>query len=947
MVARVRPMSTRELREGCEQAVEVRGNTVMVALDGSAAEGRRCRFDKVFGPSASQVDVYDHVRPQLDAALAGFNATLFAYGQTGTGKTHTVLGIDMWQLAHVSAESEGFSPGSPRGASGAAEAAAMLTAAERKREAWGLVPRAMSYLFDRLEEAKGERMYKVHCSYLEIHNERVFDLLRYEESRALRGGLDVVQDKRRGVSVPDAVEVQVTSEEEVLLLLWKGARNRSISATDMNEHSSRSHTIFQVVIEQRPVDSATGEKRVVTRSKLNMVDLAGSEKWKTHQLTSFSEKRISELTAINQSLSNLGNCIRALGEAGRSHIPYRNSKLTRLLQDSIGGNTKTWFVVTLSPSDDAVDETLSTLQFADRAKRVVLHAKVNETEDESSMLRRYETEIARLRKLLAQAAQSGTSSSSRPAPDSAELGRVKEENLQLQDDVKRARQQVLSLRDEKRRLLRSMSAASHDDDVSAAVELLSVQTQAIDERRAELDAREADLAERQALLNKYYTWLRSLPVDDGAPELDERGDDGGGDAEGDTQKKPHDNPQRLTIRGRLALMEWSVAMQADELLRTRRLFARETSEMQEMIDERALELEEMAREAVQLRVAANSAERSRVAQSPRPSSQESPRTLRRRDGHDSLARSPAPASLTTAQASPLVRHAVQQAAAASAAARNSPRSSRSSPRSMPRRSPGSGGPVSAAVRSPSGAHAVGTLTASPVVSPRSRASPRDSRSPHGSPYASAASPRDSPSPRSSPYASAASPRGSAGSGGDNGRSVGVVPSGASPRQVAQQRDSPRRSPLAGRAPAPSAIDLAEIDVVADEYGEDAAQEGGYGVDVGTGGGEDDGVDAGAEDEYAVDAADVVGAADDGDYAGGETEWGAEDGGVAEGEDGEEDDWEEEALEQVGDWAKFLDPQSGAAYYFNMVTSATTWERPEAMGADQSLEGAEVEREHDV
>ena len=121
---------------------------------------------------------------------------------------------------------------------------------------------------------------------------------------------------------------------------------------------------------------------------------AGSEKWRTHQLAKFSEQRIAELTSINQSLSTLGNCIRALLQPGRTHVPYRDSKLTRLLQDSLGGNTRTGFIVTMSASVLALEETISTLQFADRAKQVAVHAMVNETLDDSSLLRRWVTILA-------------------------------------------------------------------------------------------------------------------------------------------------------------------------------------------------------------------------------------------------------------------------------------------------------------------------------------------------------------------------------------------------------------------------------------------------------------------------------------------------------------------------------------------------------------------------
>ena len=230
---------------------------------------------------------------------------------------------------------------------------------------------------------------QISCTFIEIYNEKVFDLLRYDESRQLRSGLEIREDKHRGVCIPDAAEVIVSSQDEVLGLLWEGAQNRAVAATDMNEHSSRSHTVLQVAVEQRAIaGKGSGNPMVATRSKLNLVDLAGSEKWRTHQLAKFSEQRIAELTSINQSLSTLGNCIRALLQPGRSHVPYRDSKLTRLLQDSLGGNTRTGFVVTMSSSILALEETISTLQFADRAKQVVVHAMVNETLDDSSLLRR-------------------------------------------------------------------------------------------------------------------------------------------------------------------------------------------------------------------------------------------------------------------------------------------------------------------------------------------------------------------------------------------------------------------------------------------------------------------------------------------------------------------------------------------------------------------------------
>jgi hypothetical protein len=240
----------------------------------------------------------------------------------------------------------------------------------------------------------------------------VFDLLNYQhqQSKGAKSGLEIREDKVNGVFVPDAVQVQVASLAEVMQVLWKGAVNRAMCATDMNEHSSRSHTIFQVTMEQtvtKSVAQRSGSSlgqdlssSVTKRSKLSLVDLAGSEKWRSHQLTCFTDQRIQEMTSINQSLSNLGNVMRGLLQPGRCHVPYRNSKLTRLLQDSLGGNTKTSFVVTLSPSAVSLEENLSTLQFADRAKRVVVAPTLNERPDSSTVIRRLESEVGRLRRMV-------------------------------------------------------------------------------------------------------------------------------------------------------------------------------------------------------------------------------------------------------------------------------------------------------------------------------------------------------------------------------------------------------------------------------------------------------------------------------------------------------------------------------------------------------------------
>jgi len=390
VAARIRPLTPREAHSSLAVTVPPAKGLSEWPTDlyvNSTLGGRPSRyvFDAVLTDESTQANVFDIMAaPLVLGVCQGVNAALFAYGQTGTGKTHTMLGVDVWQLASSKRKDE---------------LSQSQRAALEKSEQRGVIPRAMQLLFASLQD----RPHKISVSYFEIYNEKIFDLLAPSDggnggaAGAKDGpGLDIREDKQRGVHAVGAVAKRVHSVNEVLDTLWRGARNRAVSATDMNEHSSRSHTIFQVLVE-------TKSKNGVTSARLNLVDLAGSEKWRPHQLSEFSEQRIVEMTSINKSLSNLGNCIRGLMQSGRNHIPYRDSKLTRLLQDSLGGNAQTSFVVTVSPSETAHEETVSTLQFADRAKKVSVRATVNEDLDDDAKIAKLEGEVKRLTQLLATA----------------------------------------------------------------------------------------------------------------------------------------------------------------------------------------------------------------------------------------------------------------------------------------------------------------------------------------------------------------------------------------------------------------------------------------------------------------------------------------------------------------------------------------------------------------
>lgn len=382
VAARIRPKTPREASSGTSIFVNEKGNSNTSIIDGAWPSEmlivsnsaithnakQRFRFDSVFPETASQESVFEEMAaPLVRAVCSGYNAALFAYGQTGTGKTHTMLGEDIWMLASRK------------------ELSVNQRDVLEHSEMRGVIPRAMHLLFSLLRD----KPHKVSVSYLEIYNEKILDLL----NDASTGSLEIREDKQGNVQVCDAIVKRVSSTQEVFDQLWKGARNRAVSSTDMNEHSSRSHTIFQVLVETKGQGNIPG-----TKAKLNLVDLAGSEKWRPHQLSEFSDQRIAEMTSINQSLSNLGNCVRGLLRPGGSkHIPFRNSKLTRLLQDSLGGSSQCGFVVTVSPSELAHEETISTLQFADRVKRVQVKADVNLVETPESLLKKLEVELNKAR----------------------------------------------------------------------------------------------------------------------------------------------------------------------------------------------------------------------------------------------------------------------------------------------------------------------------------------------------------------------------------------------------------------------------------------------------------------------------------------------------------------------------------------------------------------------
>ena len=261
--------------------------------------------------------------------MEGFNGTVFAYGQTSSGKTHTMLGSNIADPEHR-----------------------------------GMIPRMVSHVFDEILSAPSEIEFEIKVSMIEIYMEKIRDLI--EPSKT---DLKIREERSKGVYIENVTEISVAEEGEVYQIMKLGNENRAIGCTDMNAQSSRSHSCFIVTIDQRNTrdfSSRTG--------KLYLVDLAGSERV---DKTGAAGNTLKEANQINKSLSQLGLVINNLTDGKQSHIPYRDSKLTRILQESLGGNAKTSLIITCSPAKFNLDETISTLKFGARAKRIKNKPKIN------------------------------------------------------------------------------------------------------------------------------------------------------------------------------------------------------------------------------------------------------------------------------------------------------------------------------------------------------------------------------------------------------------------------------------------------------------------------------------------------------------------------------------------------------------------------------------------
>ncbi|CAJ0605166.1 unnamed protein product [Cylicocyclus nassatus] len=358
VAVRVRPINDGEKAEGAKSIVKLDDKKLTVTCKNKIFSS----FDKVYGPNTTQERIYaDMVSSQVERVLAGYNCTLFAYGQTGTGKTYTM-----------------------EGGSGKYDS-------YQEDPTTGIIPRAVEHIFEELAKSSTEE-YSVRISYLELYNEELYDLLAPTSDDRERLRIFDDPSKKGVVVISGAEEIPVRDRAEVYRLLKRGAEKRTTAATLMNMNSSRSHSIFTVSVVIRE-NTASGEE-LVKQGKLNLVDLAGSE----HIGRSGAEgKRAKEAGNINQSLLTLGRVITALTSSA-PHVPYRESKLTRLLQDSLGGATITSIIATLSPASTNYEETISTLEYAARAKSIKNHPECNQKVSRKALFKEYNDEIERLRR---------------------------------------------------------------------------------------------------------------------------------------------------------------------------------------------------------------------------------------------------------------------------------------------------------------------------------------------------------------------------------------------------------------------------------------------------------------------------------------------------------------------------------------------------------------------
>jgi hypothetical protein len=358
VVIRCRPLSSTEIANGNQKVVKMYENhgkgEIAIQHEGDDEAPKIFTFDKVFDETVEQEFLFENSsRPIVSNVIEGYNGTIFAYGQTGTGKTHTMEG-EM-----------------------------------KPKEMKGVMARCFEAVYSQIDNHK-DAQFLIRASYLEIYKENIRDLLSSNPKNKL-----IMHEKPdSGVYVKDLSSFICKSSKEMQAVQETGRKNKSMGETKMNARSSRSHSVFTLTLECSEL--GPDGKDHIRVGKLNMVDLAGSER---QSKTNATGQRLEEAIKINLSLTCLCQVISALTDSKSTYVPYRDSQLTRLLQDSLGGNTKTVMIANIGPADYNMDETINTLRWASRAKNIKNQPKINE-DPKDAMLREFQDEIHKLRQQL-------------------------------------------------------------------------------------------------------------------------------------------------------------------------------------------------------------------------------------------------------------------------------------------------------------------------------------------------------------------------------------------------------------------------------------------------------------------------------------------------------------------------------------------------------------------
>ena len=413
---RVRPMKVSERQTGLKSSVEALSETEVGCFDSRTKSWKSYAFDKVWGPESSQRGVFQDVEPLALSVVDGFNSCIFAYGQTGSGKTYTMDGIK-------EGNQHGVSHRTIKKIFNLLHLRSQQAAADGENR-------------DPAEDgnaADSPFVFNIEVGMLEIYNDEVYDLLAPPVAASERKAhLDVRRGKDGLIEVPGLVKENVSCLEDVMDVLTRGNENRATASTNMNEHSSRSHMILNVKV------TCGIKDQPMQTGNLYLIDLAGSERVRRSEVVG---EQLKEAGHINKSLAALGNVMEALDRKAK-HVPYRDSKLTYLLQDSLGGNSRTMMVVNVNPCSDSYDETTYALQFATRVRRINIGtAKKNVT---SKNLEETVNKLSSELKLLAQA----------KARSEQQMSSLKRENKRVQDRLKSAAES---------------RARSHDDTRTMAV----------------------------------------------------------------------------------------------------------------------------------------------------------------------------------------------------------------------------------------------------------------------------------------------------------------------------------------------------------------------------------------------------------------------------------------------------------------------------------------------